>query len=327
MKQLIYILMLAAFTFMANAQIKVASNNSIGIGTENPISKLSVGSDGDTYNKVYIRNDNTAANQKGMTVVQAPSISGNQRGILTAISQGSGGAKLFGIYSSSIRSTPESNGRTYGIWGAGGNATTGYNHGVYGELSGSNYGAAIFGATPGKGETYINNIYAGYFRGKVFIEDRVGIMTTTPDAAYALTVNGAIKCNGFLDISSDERLKTDINVIPKGALSNIASLRGVTYKLKEPDMQSILSSEVASSDTSNINASVIYDNQIIYDRQQTGFIAQEVQLVFPDLVTTADDGSLSINYIGLIPNLVEAIKEQQVQIDALEKIIEDLLKN
>ncbi len=50
-----------------------------------------------------------------------------------------------------------------------------------------------------------------------------------------------------------------------------------------------------------------------------GFIAQEVRQVFPDLV--AQDpmtGLLSLNYTGLIPYTVEAIKEMNIKIDALQ---------
>jgi hypothetical protein len=57
---------------------------------------------------------------------------------------------------------------------------------------------------------------------------------------------------------------------------------------------------------------------------QFGFIAQEIQEVFPDMVTRRDDGVLGIRYTELIPVLVQAIKEQQEEIDALTKRISDL---
>lgn len=40
-----------------------------------------------------------------------------------------------------------------------------------------------------------------------------------------------------------------------------------------------------------------------------GLVAQDVQSVFPDLVHTAEDGMMSIDYIGMIPVLVEAMQE------------------
>jgi hypothetical protein len=49
-----------------------------------------------------------------------------------------------------------------------------------------------------------------------------------------------------------------------------------------------------------------------------GFIAQEVQPVFPEIVTKQKDGSLGIRYTELIPVLVKAFQEQQAEIDDLK---------
>jgi hypothetical protein len=48
-----------------------------------------------------------------------------------------------------------------------------------------------------------------------------------------------------------------------------------------------------------------------------------VQAVFPELVKTANnsEGTLSINYQGMIPVLLNAIKEQQAQIKELKALI------
>ncbi|MDC1492688.1 hypothetical protein N8376_04965, partial [Flavobacteriaceae bacterium] len=56
-----------------------------------------------------------------------------------------------------------------------------------------------------------------------------------------------------------------------------------------------------------------------------GLLAQEVMELFPELVKKANDsnGTLSVNYQGLIPILLNAIKEQQIQIQKLkEKLID-----
>ncbi|MFQ5633299.1 MAG: tail fiber domain-containing protein, partial [bacterium] len=55
------------------------------------------------------------------------------------------------------------------------------------------------------------------------------------------------------------------------------------------------------------------ENQV----KQFGLIAQEVEEVFPELVRSGLNGMKSIDYNGLIPVLVEAIKEQQKQISKL----------
>ena len=51
--------------------------------------------------------------------------------------------------------------------------------------------------------------------------------------------------------------------------------------------------------------------------EQIGVIAQELQKVLPELVSESDD-RLSVNYNGIIGVLIEAIKEQQKQIDELK---------
>jgi hypothetical protein len=51
---------------------------------------------------------------------------------------------------------------------------------------------------------------------------------------------------------------------------------------------------------------------------QTGVIAQELRELFPELVHKDDKGLLSVNYIGLIPHLIEAVKELKVENEILK---------
>jgi hypothetical protein len=57
-----------------------------------------------------------------------------------------------------------------------------------------------------------------------------------------------------------------------------------------------------------------------------GFIAQEVQTVIPDVVSTDPSGTVGIDTVSLIPFLVKSIKEQQETIDHLRSEIE-FIKN
>ncbi len=92
---------------------------------------------------------------------------------------------------------------------------------------------------------------------------------------------GNATLTGTLTQSSDRRLKKDF-ILLTHSLSNIYNLNGYHYKWIE---------ESRSKDL------------------QTGLIAQEVQKIFPELVQTDEKGFLSVNYIGLIPHLIEAVKE------------------
>lgn len=62
------------------------------------------------------------------------------------------------------------------------------------------------------------------------------------------------------------------------------------------------------------------------DSRQLGFGAQDVEEVFPELVSEGSDGIKSLNYNGLIAPAIAAIREQQEKIDALEAKVADLSK-
>jgi len=56
-----------------------------------------------------------------------------------------------------------------------------------------------------------------------------------------------------------------------------------------------------------------------------GFIAQEVEALYPELVTTNQETSLkAVNYTGMTPILLEALKAQQAQIELLTTRLEKL---
>jgi hypothetical protein len=60
-------------------------------------------------------------------------------------------------------------------------------------------------------------------------------------------------------------------------------------------------------------------------KNDVGIIAQEVKNVLPEIVGSQDDGFLAVRYEKIIPLLIEAIKEQQIQIDNLKSIINQLV--
>jgi len=104
-------------------------------------------------------------------------------------------------------------------------------------------------------------------------------------------------------ILSDLRYKTDITEIA-GMVDKVKLLRPVTYKLK---------ADVADIGVDKTNIKTSY-----------GFIAQELKEVFPDMVAAQPNDILGIHYTEMIPVLVQALKEQQLQIEALTKRITDL---
>ena len=143
----------------------------------------------------------------------------------------------------------------------------------------------------------------------------VGIGTTAPCDAGAgdgttisgciMEANGEIKATNIA-LSSDSRLKTSVTTIPS-ALEKILSLRGVTFEWKTEE----------------------FPERNFADGTQIGLIAQEVEEVFPELVSQGEYKAVS--YASLVSPLIEAVKELHAlyqghadRIAALEEQIQQL---
>jgi ferritin len=137
-----------------------------------------------------------------------------------------------------------------------------------------------------------------------------GVITITNTTATnatdvgALVVVGGVGIGGALNVagdvvayaSSDERLKDNIELI-SNPIEKVQSLKGVTWNW-------------------NDNA-----DELQQSLPNVGVIAQDVEKVLPELVTDRDNGYKGVDYAKLTGLLIEAIKEQQKQIDDLKSQI------
>jgi|GEM_PF-3559545 len=132
-------------------------------------------------------------------------------------------------------------------------------------------------------------------------DQRVGIATTTP--GYTLHVNGSVAGTSAYVNLSDARLKMNVSTLT-GALDKIMQLRGVTFDWNK-----------AADATKELD-----------DKQHIGFIAQEIEKVLPQVVSTADDAmkTKSVAYSDVVPVLVEAIKELKAENDRLKSQVSEL---
>ena len=140
---------------------------------------------------------------------------------------------------------------------------------------------------------------------------RVGIGTYTP--SYALDVNGDIATYGTLRISSDERLKTNIQPVS----SQVGSLYKLNAKSYEKSLKPSNNERLTEMPEGGRYASTAGPDIKTPVNKEYGFLAQEFQKIFPELVKSDSSGYLSIDYISLIPIMVEAIKEQNKKIEEL----------
>lgn len=117
----------------------------------------------------------------------------------------------------------------------------------------------------------------------------LGIGTTTPN--YKLHVVGDIFATGNITAFSDQRLKTDLQII-EDSIEKVIQCRGYTYKRIDGDY--------AESETRHV-----------------GLIAQELEKVLPEAVSTDADGYKSVNYNNTVALLFEAIREINTKIDSI----------
>ncbi|MGN7888595.1 tail fiber domain-containing protein [Dyadobacter sp. 22481] len=107
--------------------------------------------------------------------------------------------------------------------------------------------------------------------------------------------NGTVSAASFQSWS-DKRLKKDIKPI-QNSLMNLREIKGYNYHWKD--------------NRTNRNL-------------QTGVVAQEIEKVFPELVSVGENGYKSVNYIGLIPHLIEAVKELDKRTDEITRLKKEL---
>ncbi len=106
--------------------------------------------------------------------------------------------------------------------------------------------------------------------------------------AFEVLFDGTTTIAGDLNVNSDARLKA--NIVSLGAtLSKLLQIDGKSYTMKKDENE----------------------------KQKIGLLAQDIEKVFPELVSESH-GVKSVNYQGLVPVLINALKEQQNEIEILK---------
>lgn len=131
-----------------------------------------------------------------------------------------------------------------------------------------------------------NNLAGGDF---IFRNDANAVI-------FSLFSSGNVTMAGTLTQNSDARLKKDIQPL-QSSLQKLLQLGGYHYHWSE----------------------AFRDQHL-----QTGLLAQQVEQQMPELVATSKDGVKSVNYSGMIPYTIEAIKELKKENDELKKELTEL---
>ena len=129
--------------------------------------------------------------------------------------------------------------------------------------------------------------------------------------------NGEVYTNNLL-ITSDISTKREIKTI-ESSLDKVMQLRGVTFE-SEFDLKDNLelSDFVAENEQTNMTQKLVTQMNSERSRKHMGVVAQEVEEVVPEVVRTTLNGTKAVAYTELVGLLIEAIKEQQSQIEELK---------
>ncbi len=153
-----------------------------------------------------------------------------------------------------------------------------------GQIASSSVGVTV--SSLGSGNMTFEN--GGGARFVIDNSGNVGIADTSP--SYKLDVDGTIRATGDVIAYSDVRVKENIKTIDN-AITKVNKLRGVEF------------------------------NKIGSEKKSIGVIAQEIEKILPEVVKEDDKGMKSVAYGNIVGVLIEAIKDQQKQIDELKSII------
>ena len=169
------------------------------------------------------------------------------------------------------------------------------------ESRASDFGSLVIGQYNLLGSTVTNNSTSFSLENTAFV---IGNGGNHDDRSDALTVlfDGTTTIAGDLSINSDARLKA--NIISLGStLAKVLQIDGKSYTMKKDEN----------------------------NKQKIGVLAQDIEKVFPELVSESN-GVKSVNYQGLVPVLINALKEQdakmneqQTEIDELKEMVQALV--
>ena len=273
------------FSLSTSAQLKVSSNGNVGINTSsNSIrSPLSVNSRGDySVGGIYCTSSTGIAGKFCATQEE------EDRYALVA--------DAFFEGSNSLDTS-------FGIKSYAGKGQL-MNVGVFGGVGLCTKGCGIYGTTSALESGIIpeDSVYAGYFNGKTKVNGNLYVTGNIYGAVLGRSSSGTYSLRGTGNSNVTEML---------------SGLNASQYKVDAPQYR-------LDGLSDSLRRAVLEDHQMNIIGQQYqkkshfALSAENLEAVFPDLVYENEDGSKDINYMEMIPLLVQSINELSARIQELE---------
>lgn len=316
----IFITPLLAFAAMnINAQLVVDSLGRVGIGTETPNSTLTVGLNGneDATISCGLRNNK----EKGLSITGAHYNNSTIHGAYISMRNYNGdcyGGKSMATGNNDMNSSQ----LAIGLSGHAGRAQTAI--GVFGGkcMGTSSYSsyAGVFGTDTGNYPTFnygvydFSGIYAGYFKGKVRVTTGIYATLLSPTPSASPSGQGEKVLSGRSESVTDKLSQVQtLQFLRYNPSITTEAKEASTPEFKDEDIENLSSEELKSLEESSNKESEQSLSPIQY-----GLDAEQLKAVYPELVYEDANGNVSINYVEMVPLLVQSINELSAKVAELE---------
>lgn len=323
MKKAFILLFCLIIQLTANAQFKVHSNGYVSVQNTGTTALSPVSLNGNGDSSYYMTYKGRLNGIRSFVNQSTDSLNDIYAGYFQIIpNTGKTGIGIKG-YSSGSRCANYSGSPTaVGVFGSSTVLSNceGFSYGVYGRVTGTNAGAAVCGRTILSGSIVPDQKYAGFF---------VGPTKMVGD----LTVTGSIQGVLLGNSSPSSNLNSETMIVRSGSLAEkLSGINAVSYYQEESghieekgkvriDIEEDFPEE--SRENGNECGFSYVDNeediieQQIHNKLHYALAVDELERAFPELVYETKDGTKAINYMEMIPLLVQSINELQAQINAL----------
>jgi len=288
----IFTFLAVTIAFSMNAQIQTYSTNNSGSTTSSAIGSYTLATAAGAFAS---GKDTEATGEYSQALGYKAKAHGDRSFAIGHLSKASG------VNSTAMGYWTEANGNYSTSMGGGTKANGVYSTAIgYGSYA-SDYSSLVIGHWNLSGSTVTGSATTANSANTLFVIGNGSQSWSKSDAFKVMangdtTVSNDLTVGGDIVVSSDARLKA--NIVSLGStLAKLLLIDGKSYTMKKNGKQKI------------------------------GVLAQDIQKVFPELVTTNDKDMLAVNYQGLVPVLINALKEQDDKISRLEKLVEKLISN
>ena len=325
-KNLILSFCLLGTFFTASAQFKIHSNGNLSFkrtAASLPRSPISLGNAGtaasDSNYFVAYRGDK---NGVYINLTEVPGVSGKSCGANILCASGGLSASIGLKAHSSIQYDPSQTGNlgAIGVWGDCFSYWTGrYSYGVLGTVDAIDNYAAVCGIASfvDFSAAIPDDRYAGLFVGKTKISGNLDVTGTVNGVVISPSERGAtdVRCMG------SETLTEKIQSLSTHSFRYPERVSGYSQRpvFLEPDEEKVEEMKRMGIDPSKAaeeNPDMLTEQ--LQAKQHYAIPANELEEVFPDLVYTDKDGGKHVNYVEMVPLLVQCINELNARLSALD---------